>query len=197
MKNIKKYLGLIIVAVVIIITACRIIYVNVTYPSGKIKYISIDDDMNYGGVSFNISNHTIYSKAEWHQYLKSQNIDAEEKAHKLLYGHVGSGVNISDYDYYVNYNPDEDYFVLTIDIWLNTRSEEIAQKFINNIEVSKSFDTYEYYNDDYYVNKLTEKENDVKDGYTRIKRVYIMDENPDKLYMSCRELGNNLMVRLR
>lgn len=47
MKIIKKYWVLIITAVLLIITACRIIYVNVTYPSGKIKYINVDDEMNY------------------------------------------------------------------------------------------------------------------------------------------------------
>ena len=53
MKILKKYWVLIITAVLLIITACRIIYVNVTYPSGKIKYINVDDDMNYKNISAN------------------------------------------------------------------------------------------------------------------------------------------------
>ncbi len=196
MKIIKKYWVLIITAVLLIITACRIIYVNVTYPSGKIRYINVDDDMNYKNISFKISDSNIYSKQEWQSYIAGQNIEAEEKAHKLLYGYVDNSVNPSDYDYYVNYNPYDDYYVLTLDIMIFTQKEEIINNFIKNIDVSKSFDTYEYYNDNYYVNELTKNETETEDGYTHIKRVYIMNENPDKLYLSCRDLGNNVMVKL-
>ena len=113
-----------------------------------------------------------------------------------MYGYVDNSVNPSDYDYYVNYNPYDDYYVLTLDIMIFTQKEEIINNFIKNIDVSKSFDTYEYYNDNYYVNELTKNETETEDGYTHIKRVYIMNENPDKLYLSCRDLGNNVMVKL-
>ena len=53
MKIIKKYWVLIITAVLLIITACRIIYVNVTYPSGKIRYINV---LNRDRVLYEIEN---------------------------------------------------------------------------------------------------------------------------------------------
>ena len=109
---------------------------------------------------------------------------------------MDSGQDINDYDYYVGYNPDEDYKVLVIGLQFDSDIDEDIIK--NNFSVVGEINASKEFFDDYYSEELqsiNEQEKNA-DNAVRKYRVYIIKDDVDKLFLQTLEFGNNVMVRL-
>ncbi len=192
----KKKIVIIACTTVLCVILARIIYVNVTYPFAGIRYKNQGESISYLDNSYIVDSAELFNKNQWLNYIDDIGINEESKEHNIMHPGMDSGQDINDYDYYVGYNPDEDYKVLVIGLQFDSDIDEdiIKKNFsvVGEINASKEFF------DDYYSEELqsiNEQEKNA-DNAVRKYRVYIIKDDVDKLFLQTLEFGNNVMVRL-
>lgn len=189
-------------AAVVILMGVRIIFVNVTYPDAVFKNVKESSELLYRDCRISIGDTTYYSKAEWKKYINGLGILAEEEKNNIQY--IKSVDRNKQSDYFVSYDPDDEYYVLTIDVTIKNESDEETDCYYDelfNIVESKQADG-EYF-DKYYFNAVNETilgekhEDSLNPGEGRtVTYIYITNSEKERLYVQVVDIKGYQLFRL-
>lgn len=188
----RKYIKLAVVAIIMLVVIGRIIYVNVTYPFAGIHNKSIGDVLSVNGYNFKVSRAEYYSKAEWKEYLSTENIELEEEKYKLLYHEIFDEQSASEYDYYVSYNPTAEYTIIVVKLTFDDKVGKDERTMARqNINVATRINGSSYLYNEYYSEALASTVSD-----NELMSVYITNLQADTAHMVIMSFGNNMSIDL-
>ncbi len=189
-------------AAVVILMGVRIIFVNVTYPDAIFKNMKESSELLYRDCRISIGDTTYYSKAEWKKYINGLGIQSEEEKNNIQY--IKNAEGNKQRDYFVSYDPDDEYYVLTIDVTIKNESDEQTDCYYDelfNIVESKQADG-EYF-DKYYFNAVNETisgekhEDSLNPGEERtVTYIYITNSEKERLYVQVIDIKGYQLFRL-
>ncbi|MGN0318400.1 MAG: hypothetical protein ACI4E1_10775 [Lachnospira sp.] len=191
-----------LLAIIILVLGVRIVYVNATYPSARFKNVDSSDELKYKDCSIKINKATYYSKSQWSDYAKTQNFKLENEKYNIKYI---SNVNENDeYDYLVSYDPDADYYVLTVTATIrNDSDEDISYSYTELMKIVESKMSGSEYLNSYYFCQINDMKSseasqlNLKAGAVKtVTYAYVMNEKKPKLYAQIIDLNGYQLMKL-
>ncbi len=180
----------------------RIAYVNLTYPYAGMRQIKEGNEIKGNKYTIEISEADVYSKSGWLKKIEGFQVAREEEANNVQYYKAANKDKIPDY--YVGYNPQDDYEVVELNVKIkNTTGEDLKISLKKIITLAREMNSQSEFMDSYYTDQINEKlsgskfKGMLKEGEeVSVKLIFICDRSVDELYAESIELGNNQIMKL-
>lgn len=180
----------------------RIAYVNLTYPYAGMRQIKEGNEIKGNKYTIEISEADVYSKSGWLKKIEGFQVAREEEANNVQYYKAANKDKIPDY--YVGYNPQDDYEVVELNVKIkNTTGEDLKISLKKIITLAREMNSQSEFMDSYYTDQINEKlsgskfKGMLKEGEeVSVKLIFICDSSVDEMYAESIELGNNQIMKL-
>lgn len=180
----------------------RIAYVNLTYPYAGMRQIKEGNEIKGNKYTIEISEADVYSKSGWLKKIDGFQVAREEDANNVQYYKAANKDKIPDY--YVGYNPQDDYEVVELNVKIkNTTGEDLKISLKKIITLAREMNSQSEFMDSYYTDQINEKlsgskfKGMLKEGEeVSVKLIFICDSSVDEMYAESIELGNNQIMKL-
>ena len=188
--------------VLLVAMIIRIVYVNLTYPYAGMRQIKEGNEIKGNKYTIEISEADVYSKSGWLKKIEGFQVAREEEANNVQYYKAANKDKIPDY--YVGYNPQDDYEVVELNVKIkNTTGEDLKISLKKIITLAREMNSQSEFMDSYYTDQINEKlsgskfKGMLKEGEeVSVKLIFICDSSVDEMYAESIELGNNQIMKL-
>lgn len=188
--------------VLLVAMIIRIAYVNLTYPYAGMRQIKEGNEIKGNKYTIEISEADVYSKSGWLKKIEGFQVAREEEANNVQYYKAANKDKIPDY--YVGYNPQDDYEVVELNVKIkNTTGEDLKISLKKIITLAREMNSQSEFMDSYYTDQINEKlsgskfKGMLKEGEeVSVKLIFICDSSVDEMYAESIELGNNQIMKL-
>lgn len=124
MRKTMKIIAACLIAAAAVGIAARIVYVQLAYPSVKIKQLDVGDTIDTGDYLISISSALCYDKQEWEEYVEDQG----EVLERYTYGD-----GVEDLAVLMTYDLDGDYKVIVVDVEVTNNTNEVREESMGRL----------------------------------------------------------------